>query len=274
MSDPDSSGQPPFREEPFTPFGGGYDWRVWVGIVFSVLWITMLIIYVSVQIGWSNIGATRMDTLGSFLEGASAPLAFLWFVLAFFSQQRELAQNTAAIKMQYIEIQRSAEQAVIQSDAIRASERHAAKESFLRIAESVKTQLGVIMGFLFLSSQGANAQGAVSDDKLAGLWSQMSQNDPEVFSRSMLQVSFRSSDRYAWKLFYGTTVRTRHSENFIFNFERLLRTAEECDDDGMIRDSLRGSAHGYIYDRMIHYRDHPPAGLQYGVYDFDPDFRD
>ncbi len=54
-------------------------------------------------------------------------------------------QNTNAIKMQYVEIQKSAAQSEIQSKAIKASELHARKESFLRIAESVKQQLGFIM---------------------------------------------------------------------------------------------------------------------------------
>lgn len=259
------------REEPFSPFDQGADWRVWFGIVVSVIWIVMLAVYISAQVGWANVADTRMDTLGSFLEGAFAPLAFLWFVLAYFSQQRELAQNTTAIKMQYVEIQKSAEQAVIQSEAIRASELHARKESFLRIAEIVKQQLGSIMGFLFLSSQASNPGGMVTDDKIARLWSAMSQNDPEVFSRSMLQLQFLHGSRYTYKLLFGTPTRTRHSENFIFNFERLMAAASECDEEGVIRDALMGTAHGHIYNRMITARDTPPEGFAYGVYDFDPD---
>ncbi|MEX2328055.1 MAG: hypothetical protein WD558_10015, partial [Pseudomonadales bacterium] len=172
---------PAIQEEPFTPFGGNTDWRVWFGIVTSLFWIAMLAVYVSAQVGWQSIGDVHIDILGGFLEGAFAPLAFLWFVLAYFSQQKELAQNTAAIKMQYVEIQKSAEQAVIQSEAIRASELHARKETFLRIAESVKQQLGVIVGFLYLSSQGAQNSGVVSDPRIAELWSSMNQNDPEGF---------------------------------------------------------------------------------------------
>lgn len=212
--------------------------------------------------------------MGQFLEGAFAPLAFLWFVLAFFSQQKELAQNTEALHMQYIEVQKSAEQAAIQSEAIRASEQHARRESFLRVAESVKLQLGVIIGFLYLSSQARAVRGDIGDARIAELWSKMGQNDPEVFSRALLQVGFSHGPRYGYKLLYGTAVRTRHSENFIFNFERLLRAAEQCDEDGMIRDSLLGSAHGYIFRRMVESRDAPPAGITYGVYDFDPDIID
>ncbi len=264
----------PVREEPFTPFGTGPDWRVWFGIAVSLVWILMLALYVSAQVGWSNISATQIDTMGSFLEGAFAPLAFLWFVLAYFSQQKELSQNTLAIKMQYVEIQRSAEQAVIQSQAIRASEMHARKESFLRIAEAVSGQLGAIMGFLYLSSQGSTASGAVSDDKISQLWSKMGVNDTEVFSRSMMEVYFASTPQYRFKLFYGTETRTRHTNNFMFNFERLLSTAAESDEDGMIRDALMGSTHGYVYNMMLEMRDNTPAGFKVGTYDFDPDTRD
>jgi hypothetical protein len=261
---------PVVPEEPFSAFSTGADWRVWFGIVISFIWLGLLALYVSAQVGWAEIGNTPLETLGGFLEGAFAPLAFLWFVLAFFSQQKELSQNTAAIKMQYIEIQRSAEQAEIQSEAIRASEQHARRESFLRIAESVSSQLGAIMGFLYISSQSAGGSGQVPDDQIAPLWASLSR-DPEGFSRQLLQLTYAHSPRYAYKLLWGTPVRTRHTENFMFNFERMIRAAEECDDDGMIRDSLLGSAHGYLYDRMVTFRDNPPAGFRLGVYDFDPD---
>lgn len=98
----------------------------------------------------------------------------------------------------------------------------------------------------------------------------MSQNDPEIFSRSMLELQLLRGEQYGYKLFCGTPIRTRHTENFIFNFERLLRAAAECDTDGMIRDALLGTANGYVYQRMIALRDNPPEGFTYGVYDFDP----
>ncbi|HKI73018.1 MAG TPA: hypothetical protein VJ998_00115 [Pseudomonadales bacterium] len=262
------------KERPFSPFHENRDWRVLLGVVVTVVWFLAIGGYVSAQVGWTKIEAVPLDVLGQFLEGAFAPLAFLWFVLAFFSQQQELAQNTAALKMQYVEVQKSAEQAVIQSEAIRASEQHARRESFLRIAESVKEQLGVILGFLYLSSQAAGPLGRVSQERIGELWSRMGHNDPEVFSRALLQIIFGQGEKYGYRVLYGTAVRTRHSENFIYNFERMLRAAEACDEDGMIHDSLLGSAHGYVYRRMVDVRDHPPEGFTYGVYDFDPDVID
>ena len=57
------------------------------------------------------------------------------------------------MKMQFVEIQKSAEQAVEQTKAIASSELHQRRESFLKIAELVRTQLGTIVGMLYLSSQ-------------------------------------------------------------------------------------------------------------------------
>ena len=99
----------------------------------------------------------------------------------------------------------------------------------------------------------------------------MGRSDPEIFSRQMLEMTFIHGQRYSFKMMFGTPIRTRHSENFIFNFERLLQAAEECDSNGMIRDAIKGSAHGHIYQRMIDIRNNPPDGMTVGVYDFDPD---
>lgn len=260
------------QEEPYKLYEGRRtDWRIRLGMLGSVLWITFLAVYFSGSVGWSNVAEVPIEILGSFLEGAFAPLAFLWFVLGYFSQQKELSQNTEAIRMQYAVIQKSAEQAVIQAEAVKASEVHARQESFLRVADTVKAQLGAISGFLYISSQGATAHGVVSPEKISLLWHTMGQGDPEIFSRQLLEKSFMHGERYAYKMMYGTPIRANHSEKFIFTFDRLLAAAEDCDANGMIRDSILGSGHGFIYNRMVNYREQPPEGFVLGEYDFDPD---
>ena len=250
------------------------DWRIWFGLTVSSCWLIMLSIYISNSIGWSNIGNEPIETLGNFLEGAFAPLAFLWLVIGYFLQQKELSQNTEAIKMQHAEIQKSANQAEIQAVAIQASELHARRESFLKIAESVKGQLGALLGFLYISSQGDSGSRLVSSERLSELWSKMGRNDPEVFARSLLELLAARGERYAYKVLYGTPIRTKHCINFSYSFERLINAARECDEDGMIVDSVLGSAQGYVYSRMQELRKHPPEGFQYEVYDFDPDTLD
>ena len=250
---------------------GDSGWVIRAGLWGSVLWLVFLVAYISNSTGWFNLFNAPMDTLGSFLEGAFAPLAFLWFVLGYFTQQKELSQNTEAIKLQHQEMQKTSAQAVIQSEAIKASELHARRESFLGVAESVKAQLGSIMGFLMLSSQNAEDGGSVPPEEMTKLWDTKGRNDHEVFTRKMLSLTFIHGERYGYKLLFGTEIRQRHSESFIFNFERLLTAASECDTNGMIKDSLIGSAHGFMYQRIVNVRDNPPEGFKLGVFDFDPD---
>ena len=255
--------------------GSGPDWRIWLGLSITTTWLLLLSLYIANSVGWSSIGNQPIQTLGNFLEGAFAPLAFLWLVVGYFLQKKELMQNTDAIKMQYVEIQKSAEQSVIQSEAIRASEMHARKQSFLQIAESVKQQLGIISAFLFVSSQvGAGDNGLVSEERISELWRSLNNTDPEVFSRSLLHMRFAKGERYAYKLLFGTEIRTRHLESFIFNFERLLKHANDADSDGLIRDAILGGAPGRLYMWMNLYKETPPTGFTYGVYDFDPDTTD
>ena len=263
------------KQQAFSVLSGDTaDWRIWFGLTVSSSWLIVLPVYISGSIGWKNIGDAPIETLGNFLEGAFAPLAFLWLVIGYFLQQKELSQNTEAIRMQHVEFQKSAEQAVIQAEAIKASELHARRESFLSIAQSVKEQLGAILGFLYISSQGTTGNGQVSNERLSQLWSTMGRNDTEVFARSLLELLLIHGERYAYKVLFGTVVRTRHCETFCFSFERLLKAAEDCDEDDMIKDSILGSAHGHIYKRILALRDNPPEGFVPGVYNFDPDTRD
>ncbi|MBL6690859.1 MAG: hypothetical protein ISP91_10750 [Pseudomonadales bacterium] len=254
------------NEQPFGLHGSGSapDWRIWLGLSITVIWLLTLAIYVEHAIGWRHIYDAPIERVGNFLEGAFAPLAFLWLVIGYFLQKKELMQNTDAIKMQYVEIQKSAEQAVIQSEAVR-------RQAFIQVAESVRQQLGAIAAFLFLSSQSANERGVVSQERIGELWESLNNSDPEGFSRSLLQIRANHGPAYAYKLVWGTPIRTKHSDNFIFNFERLLEEASEADSKGMIHDALLGSAHGRLYQWMIEMRETPPEGFRYGEYDFDPD---
>ncbi|MEM9620419.1 MAG: hypothetical protein AAF993_02140 [Pseudomonadota bacterium] len=225
------------------------NWRIWLGLSITACWILLGVTYISAVIGWSKFTTLPAEELGNFLEGAFAPLAFLWLVIGYFLQQKELQQNTDALQSQAIEIRRSAEQAVIQSENLAASEMHARQEAFLQIAKSVSAQLGSIAGLLFISSQGASGNGAVDQVQISALFSaQGAGNDLEAFSRRLLETHLQEQDPQAqYDLFYGTEIRARHANNFVFTFERLLRRAESVDSENMIRDSLTASGHGFLY---------------------------
>ena len=242
---------------------GRLDWRIWLGLVLTTAWLLLGALYISIRVGWANVAALPADILGNFLEGAFAPLAFLWLVIGYFLQQRELEQNTQALLAQATQIERSAEQAVIQSGRMAASERHAHQEAFLRLADAVRNQLGAISGLLFISSQAATADGTVTREEISRLFSTASAQDPEVFSRQLLVIHLQESDqRKRFELFYGTEVRARHSNSFIHAFERLLRRAEEVDREDLLRDSLMASAHGFVYRVMKRHQTKAPTTLR------------
>ena len=95
------------KEEPFSMLTNRHaDWRIWLGLGLTISWLVLLSLYIAGTVGWKNAATAPIEQVGSFLEGAFAPLAFLWLVIGYFLQKKELMQNTDAIKMQYVEIQK------------------------------------------------------------------------------------------------------------------------------------------------------------------------
>lgn len=223
------------------------DWRIWLGLGLTTTWLAMGIVRIS-QDGWDSFLRLPVAELGNFLEGAFAPLAFLWLVIGYFLQQKELEQNTQALKAQADEIQRTAEQAVIQSEQMAASEIHARQEAFLQIYRAVRNQLGSIAGFLYISSQAATADGSVTPEEQSRLFAGSGQ-DSELFSRRILERHFQLTDdpQRQYDFFYGTRVRARHSNSFIYTFERVIRRVADVDQDDMIRDAFLSGGHGMVY---------------------------
>jgi len=224
------------------------DWRVWLGIALTLTWLTLGFFYIDRSIGWGQFLHQQLGDVGQFIEGAFAPLAFLWLVLGLSLQQSELAENNRAIQRQYALMQRQAEHAEVQTRAIAANEQHARQDTFIELAEMVGRQLDTIAGFLYMSSQGSVGEGIVSDEEMDSLWSRLSTGEQTIFCRRMINLRFSADDaREARELFWGTPIRARHSENFTMSFDRLLQAAEDCDPQGMIVDALRGGAHGRVY---------------------------
>jgi hypothetical protein len=239
---------------------GSPDWRIWLGLLLTAGWLLLGVGHIGREVGWANFSHLPVDQLGNFLEGAFAPLAFLWLVIGYFLQRKELEQNTLALRAQAEVGQRTAEQAVIQSEKMAATEFHARQEAFLQVYRSVRSQLGAIAGFLYISSQSTLADGTVTPAEQSKLFAESGQ-DTEVFSRRLLERHIQLSDdpEQQYALFYGTRVRARHSNSFIFTFERLIRKAEEVDPDNMIRDALVNSGHGFVYTiAKRHQRAAPP----------------
>ena len=224
----------------------GRDWRLHFSLGVTIVWLLLGFAYISSVVGWTDFVRQNAPSLGSFLEGAFAPLAFLWLVVGFFLQQKQLTENTKTIQMQLAEMRRTAEQAEIQSRAIAADELHSRQDTFMRVVEMVKEQLGNLGGFIVTSHlEGGGDMGE--------LWTTLGQGDPGVFSRRIIAWCW-AGEVSPRELFYGTEVRARHTDLFVRAFERLERSAAQCDPDGMISEALQDSPHGRVYRFMIEHR--------------------
>jgi hypothetical protein len=221
----------------------GADWRLHFSLGLTIVWLLLGFTYISGVIGWTDFVRQNAPSLGSFLEGAFAPLAFLWLVVGFFLQQKQLTENTKTIQMQLAVMRRTAEQAEIQSRAIAADELHSRQDTFIRVAEMVREQLGNLGGFIATTHLEAG-------DEMTELWESVGKGDDGAFNRRIIwwcwtgEVSPRD-------LFYGTEARARHTQLFIRAFERLERSAAQCDPEGMISEALEDSAHGRVYRFMV-----------------------
>jgi len=218
------------------------DWRIWFGIIFTVGWMAGGILFVIYIDDSQSRQAFSLESVGSFLEGVFAPLAFLWLVIGLFIQQRELANNSDALR-------KTSEQSEKQTQAIAATEMNARQETFFKIAEAVKHQLGGISGMLLVSGLGPVGNGSISRDQMNDYFSQAANGDNEVFARMFISQNLDEVGGLQGLLF-GTELRQRHAENYMRTFERLCRLAANCDVDSIIEDSLRQSAFGLLYSRM------------------------
>jgi len=236
-------------ENPIAKFLRSRDWRIWFGIVLSAAWISSGFWYVLRASKAVPHQEFTLDVIGNFLEGAFAPLAFLWLVIGLFIQQRELANNADALR-------KTSEQSEKQTAAIAATEMNARQETFFKIKENVFQQLGGVSGMLYASSQGPAGSGAISGEQLDEYFKQGAAGDSSIFARRFLTLGF-TADTDLQGLFYGTELRQRHTGNFMHSFSRLCRLAQNCDVDGIIEDSLMQSAFGLLYMRMREMQ--PPA---------------
>ena len=216
------------------------DWRILLGVSITAIWlIAGLVYFLGQEVEVLNI---PIENLGSFLEGGFAPLAFLWLVIGMFIQQKELADNTEVMR----QTMRMSEK---QAEVLAATELNQRQEAFFKIADNVKLQLGSIAGMLYVSCFGETEGSVVSPEKIHDMWHKLSTGDAEVFARGFLMEDLASHGGHG-AIFYGTEIRARHSRSYIDTFDRLMRLAENCDQDGVITGTVAGTAHGMVYNMM------------------------
>lgn len=217
------------------------DWRVALGLTITLLWMAAGIAYLLGIVGTSNFIHLPTADIGNFLEGAFAPLAFLWLVVGHFTQQKEIAANTMAIKLQ--------------EQSARRLELHSRQDSYFKLLNLVQNQLGAIAGFHYMSVCGPTGTGEISSEEFTEQRAHASTGDHAWFIRKMiaLAVSDIGDKDKMHEIFYSTPVRTRHSNNFSKTFKKLLDAARAVDTDDMVTDALlNGSAEGLLYRIILH----------------------
>jgi len=81
--------------------------KFWIGITISIIYMILLLLTIY-GLHLSPMGS--WNEFGDFLAGAFSPLAFLWLILGYLQQQKELQQNTRALEIQAEELKNSVEQ--------------------------------------------------------------------------------------------------------------------------------------------------------------------
>ena len=217
------------------------DWRVAFGLALTVIWITTGLTYLLGVVGWNNFVHLPTADIGSFLEGAFAPLAFLWLVIGHFMQQNEIAANTRAIKIQ--------EQSALRLEV------HSQRDSYFQLLSLVQDQLGAIAGFHYMSVCGPTGTGELTSQEFSEQRSHAGTGDHAWFIRQMIALGAKNMEdaEAIHDIFFGTDIRTRHSNNFSKTFAKLFEAARAVDTDKMLEDALlHGSAAGLLYRIIKH----------------------
>jgi hypothetical protein len=211
------------------------DWRIAFGLSTTILWMGAGLFYLTVIVGPNNFVHLPTADIGSFLEGAFAPLAFLWLVIGHFMQQQEIGANTRSIKMQ--------------EKSSRRLELHSRQDSYFKLLSLVQHQLGAIAGFHYMSVCGPTGTGVISGEEFAEQTVNAS-GDHAWFIRKMigLTIGELQDEQKMHDIFFGTPTRTRHTENFARTFKKLLGAAQAVDTEDLVTDALlNGSTAGLFY---------------------------
>ncbi|MGB3723552.1 MAG: hypothetical protein WA979_12140 [Pacificimonas sp.] len=79
-----------------------------IGLLLTAFYVAGLVLYLVLQ--GQNPASLRLNELGDFLGGVSSPLAFLWLVLGYFQQSREIRLSSKALHLQAREMKRSVDE--------------------------------------------------------------------------------------------------------------------------------------------------------------------
>lgn len=84
-----------------------------IGWFLTLLWLGLIGFIVHLK--WSDVLEMSLSEVGGFLSGVTAPLAFIWLIVGYTLQRKELKANTEALRLQQIEIKKQAAEMVKQT---------------------------------------------------------------------------------------------------------------------------------------------------------------
>ena len=220
-----------------------WDRRIWGAVLLTALWMLGGVIYIVSAGGWGFFSQDA-DTIGGFLEGFFAPVAFLWLVVGLFVQQEEIARNRS-------EMERSNLLSEQQARAMEETALTARQQAFFLIADNVRRQTGNLVGAMLAG------EGRIPSEEMERQWMAHAAGDYELFPRLLVErYHMLGDERFSVvhdgeSLFFGTPNRKGLAEEYIRSFRRLLRQARECDEDHSILATVLQAPHGVVYSGML-----------------------
>jgi len=213
------------------------------GLLATLVWLVLSALYVSNVVGWSAFLAARPNEIGDALAGTFAPLAFLWLVIGYFQQSRELRQNSVALNDQAEQTKRLAAEAEKQAESIRLTAEHSQKDTFFRVAEVMENDLRIIAYRISDFMDDIGFRRAMTDREV---WERVGAGDKGLFMRivsNQIDRNWISTKR----------VLSDSSKNFLVRqyvrvFDKLLEEAAKIDDEsGRIRQLYLYADSGDLY---------------------------
>jgi len=79
-----------------------------IGISITIIWLSLFSLLLILK--WEQASLLSLNEWGDFLAGVTAPLAFLWLIVGYMLQRKELKANTEALLFQREEMANQAKE--------------------------------------------------------------------------------------------------------------------------------------------------------------------
>ena len=208
------------------------------GFGFSTIWVCLSAWYFSSFIGLDNFLSLLPNEIGEFFAGLFAPLFFIWLIVGYFQQNKELRLNNRVLRQQAEELRRSVEQADRQAQAISANELHARRDTFLRVAELTIDELNSMA--IDLCRRLANST------VMESTFDKLKSGEKDAFFKPLIHYFVRGSHVTTIQTLKGFMNWPEILGRFCSKFQRLLDEAQECDPNGHLLEHFNNSAIGKL----------------------------